>query len=55
MRYPPEELTREIAFIAYHFHWSKDEIMEMAHRERHIWVHRISSINREINESMEES
>jgi len=36
--------------MAYHFHWSKEEIMEMPHRERHQWVKEISTINQEINE-----
>jgi len=54
-RYPIEELTREIAFIAYHFHWSKETITAMPHRERHRWVAAVSTINREINELAEES
>jgi len=37
--------------MAYHFHWSKEEIMEMAHRERHQWVKEISNINQEINDT----
>jgi hypothetical protein len=37
--------------VAYHFHWSKDEIMEMSHFERQRWVKEISQINQEINET----
>lgn len=51
MRYPLEQLAQEVAYIAYHFHWSKAEILEMAHLERHQWVKAISHINQEINES----
>jgi hypothetical protein len=36
--------------MAYHFHWSRDEIMELPHKERHRWVREISEINRKINE-----
>lgn len=50
-RYPPDRLAREVAFIAYHFHWSRDEIGEMPHLERHRWVAEISRMNQEINES----
>ena len=25
--YPLDQLTEEVAFIAYHFHWPHDEIM----------------------------
>ena len=51
MRYPLERLAQEVAYIAYHFHWSKAEILEMAHLERHQWVKAISRINQDINEA----
>jgi hypothetical protein len=54
MLYPHDQLSKEVAFIAYHFHWSKREILEMSHRERHVWVKQVSGINREINETAEE-
>ncbi len=43
-------MFREVAYIAYHFHWSKDDLMDMAHPERRHWVNEISFINREMNE-----
>ena len=50
--YPLDRLYEEVAFIAYHFHWPHEEIMEMEHRERQRWVEEISKINRrEGNES----
>lgn len=51
MRYPPEQMAQEVAYIAYHFHWPKEEITEMSHLERQRWVKEISRINQEINES----
>ena len=54
MRYPLSQLTQEVAYIAYHFHWPKEEITEMSHLERHRWVEEISRINREINETAAE-
>jgi len=44
-----ESILKEVAFVAYHFHWESDRILEMSHRERHIWVKEISSINDRIN------
>jgi len=29
--YPLENLFREVAYIAYHFHWPQDQIMNMEH------------------------
>ena len=31
--YPLKLLNEEVAFIAYHFHWSFDEILNMDHQE----------------------
>ena len=42
-----------MAYIAYHFNWSKSEIMEMSHSERRKWVMVISEMNSHINETNE--
>ena len=47
--YPLESIYKEVAFIAYHFHWAKDAVYEMSHKERHAWVKEISTINEKIN------
>jgi hypothetical protein len=47
--YPLDKIYEEVAFIAYHFHWSFDDIINMEHRERHRWVEEISGINRKIS------
>jgi hypothetical protein len=39
----------EVAFIAYHFHWSPTEILDLEHADRRQWVAAISAINEEIN------
>lgn len=52
IRYPLDRLYEEIAFIAYHFHWSYDDIMNMEHWERRRWCEEISKINRKINEEV---
>nr|WP_211227837.1 DUF6760 family protein [Spirochaeta cellobiosiphila] len=40
-----------MAFIAYHFGWSREEIMKMPHGERKSWISQISQINQTINAS----
>ncbi|MFY2826025.1 DUF6760 family protein [Ruegeria sp. MALMAid1280] len=47
--YPTAQLYEEMAFIAYHFHWSHTELMELEHRERRQWCREISSINRKLD------
>jgi hypothetical protein len=37
-----------VAFIAYHFHWSHDEILALEHRDRRRWCEAISAINRRL-------
>lgn len=39
-------MFREVAFVAYHFHWSSEEIQTMTHRERRRWVDEIGQLNR---------
>jgi hypothetical protein len=48
--YPLERLYQEVAFVAYHFHWSRDEVLELAHPERRRWVDEISRIHRAMND-----
>lgn len=47
-----EEIYREVAYIAYHFSWSRNEIMSMCHNERRKWVSLIADMNRRINDTM---
>jgi hypothetical protein len=49
--YPLDELYEEMAFIAYHFHWSHQELMQLEHRQRRRWCDEISRINRGLNRS----
>jgi len=47
--YPLESLYEEVAFVAYHFHWQPDAILNLEHGERRRWVKEISAINQRIN------
>lgn len=47
--YPADKIYDEIAFISYYFHWDRDRIMNMEHRERQQWCLAISNINKQMN------
>jgi len=49
--YPLKNLYGEVAFIAYHFHWPFEEILNLEHLERNRWVAEISQINQQISQS----
>jgi hypothetical protein len=51
MSYPSSRLFEEVAFIAYHFHWPYDQIMDLDHKERQRWVSEVAQINKRLNES----
>jgi hypothetical protein len=38
-----------MAFLAYHFHWSLDQILALEHSDRRTWVSQISAINEGMN------
>jgi hypothetical protein len=48
--YAIERLHEEIAYVAYHFHWPRDAILDLTHHERQRWVREIARINTRINE-----
>ena len=49
--YPLEPLYQEVAFVAYHFHWPRSEVMALEHADRRRWVQEIAAINRRMNDS----
>lgn len=50
MTYAPDRLLEEVAYVAYHFHWPREEILDLAHHERQSWVREIARINTRVNE-----
>lgn len=42
-----EPVFREVAAIAWHFHWSRAECMAMSRREREAWIGEIRRILKE--------
>ena len=47
--YPLKALYEEVAFVAYHFHWPPETILNLEHAERQKWVREISNINQRMN------
>lgn len=45
MTYATDRLLQEVAYVAYHFHWALDEILEMEHPLRRRFVEEIGRIN----------
>jgi hypothetical protein len=43
--YDGDRLFEEIAYIAYHFHWPLDEILDLEHPLRRRFVEEIARIN----------
>ena len=51
--YAPERLYEEVAYVAYHFHWSHDEVMNLDHGERTRFVQEIGRINKRLTDEAE--
>jgi len=50
MTYATDRLFEEVAYVAYHFHWSMEEILNLEHADRQRYVSEISAINRRLSE-----
>ncbi|MER7755094.1 DUF6760 family protein [Kitasatospora sp. NPDC097643] len=45
MTYAADRLYEEVAYVAYHFHWSRDDILDLEHPERLRFVAQIARLN----------
>ena len=50
MTYAAERLYEEVAYVAYHFHWDFDEILDLEHPTRQRFVTEIGRINKRISQ-----
>ncbi len=50
MTYAADRLYEEVAYVAYHFHWRLDDILELEHAERRRYVAEIGKINTRIKQ-----
>ncbi|WP_405805281.1 DUF6760 family protein [Streptomyces sp. NBC_01187] len=44
MTYAVDRIHEEIAYIAYHFHWSLEDILDLEHRDRRRYAQEIASL-----------
>ncbi|GHD30454.1 hypothetical protein GCM10010313_73090 [Streptomyces violarus] len=44
MTYATDRLHEEIAYVAYHFHWSMNDILDLEHRDRRRYTAEIASL-----------
>ncbi len=47
--YSLNRLYEEVAFLAYHFHWDLETIMNLEHKDRQRWCEEVSKINQELS------
>lgn len=50
MTYATDRLFEEVAYVAYHFHWSFEELLDLEHPVRRRFVEEIDRLNRRAQE-----
>ncbi len=50
MTYAPDRIYEEVAYVAYHFHWPLDDILDLEHPQRLRFVGEIADINTRLNQ-----
>ncbi|HVN11589.1 MAG TPA: DUF6760 family protein [Kineosporiaceae bacterium] len=48
MTYATDRLHEEIAYVAYHFHWALDPLLDLEHADRRRYVDAISRMNQRV-------
>jgi hypothetical protein len=43
--YATDRLFEEVAYVAYHFHWALDDILDLEHATRRRFLREIGAIN----------
>ena len=51
MLYPQEELYKEMTFLSYYLHWSRNDVMALSHQERRRWCSEVSAVNQKLSGS----
>jgi hypothetical protein len=49
MTYATNRLYEEVAYVAYYFHWSLNDILELEHPVRGRFIEEIGRINRSLS------
>jgi hypothetical protein len=47
--YAADRLYEEVAYVAFHFHWALEEILDLEHPLRRRFVEEIGRINRQLS------
>jgi hypothetical protein len=47
--YPQEELYKEMTFLSYYLHWSRNDVMALSHQERRRWCSEVSAVNQKLS------
>lgn len=50
MTYPADRLYSEVGYLAYHFHWPLDDLLDLEHPERLRYVDEVARINTRIGQ-----
>lgn len=50
MTYGADRIVEEISYVAFHFHWSLDDLLDLEHADRLRYVSEIARINQRLNE-----
>lgn len=50
MTYAPDRIYEEVAYVAFHFHWTLDDILDLEHGQRRRYVGEIANLNERISE-----
>jgi hypothetical protein len=48
--YAAEQLYEEVAYVAYHFHWELDSILDLEHPARQQYIAEIARINEQMDQ-----
>jgi hypothetical protein len=48
--YAPDRIYEEVAYVAYHFHWPLDDLLDLEHAQRRRYVEEIAHINVRLSE-----
>jgi hypothetical protein len=55
LRYPPEAIWQEIAYLAYHLHWPLADLLDLEHLDRVRLVRSVAAMNARAWEAVRES
>lgn len=45
IQYPAEALWQEVIYLAYHLHWSLDDLLDLEHADRARMVRGVAALN----------